>query len=744
MCSPQPGSPRRPVQNGRLPCAASTPSHFRRPMELEPSSDFQQRVLATVKSSQERKDPPLIWAMEVSKCVQETGLGLPNPELGQVLVSNLCFTNNNPMLWKFIEHAIGTRLLSSVHVLALLTSSIQTVRLVAGAGVWLMLVERVFGSRGSCIVEMDGEDGALRHGGLLDGRLHSRRSEGLGMGIIVIGGPCLGNFGDGLQKFVYWWSPADVSFLTVQTRGWILNVERVGPKGYDDCCTSNILLGISAEQQLGPRAAFGWQVIPHRRSQPEAYRLYLELLSQYAFPIVPMGADPVREKIIKSIDDALQLSHTYGVCVTELGHATVLYGHQDMDIDAMGNLSDKRNEQREQLRRVNAFTALEVVEKLTENRKAMVLLRLVHLNIYRPEKFNGLLQRLQFLEAHKSTSPNLTSVNQILVRLSANIQRPLRWEYQLNERQTVRALIDVGSCSFSYYHNFGSSQSACWFPFDMYMENAMDGRQLPSTSAADIITGAVPLELYGMVQMILAVIAVIIIAILTHDFLSILLTEDNSAPVLQESDPLEGPIPHLDARMCVLLSIIPMAIVRIVEEEGEMPSLCGRAASGNLAATYDNGMDGNGYASRKQGLISSLQILGQFSGLISPPPCVVVPANNAASKAASFISGFKNGSDGFKSFGHGETPIKAVSDVEIVSAKVKALAQGLYLILTPQQAFASLQRRGYDAQKAMRANFSIYAATWYRLADSTLTKSLDLAVFLTQPLAKIELHQQPL
>lgn len=86
------------------------------------SRDFEQRVLGTVKSSQERRDPPLIWAMEVSKCIQEKGLGIPNPELGQVLVSNLCFTNNNPTLWKFVEQGICSRLLSPLHVLALLTS----------------------------------------------------------------------------------------------------------------------------------------------------------------------------------------------------------------------------------------------------------------------------------------------------------------------------------------------------------------------------------------------------------------------------------------------------------------------------------------------------------------------------------------------------------------------------------------------------------------------------------------------
>ncbi|OUZ99644.1 hypothetical protein BVC80_9061g77 [Macleaya cordata] len=86
------------------------------------STRFEDRILETVKWCQERKDPPLIWGMEVSKCVKEAGLGVPSTELGQVLVSNLCFTNNNPSLWKFIDQAISSGLLSSIQILSLLSS----------------------------------------------------------------------------------------------------------------------------------------------------------------------------------------------------------------------------------------------------------------------------------------------------------------------------------------------------------------------------------------------------------------------------------------------------------------------------------------------------------------------------------------------------------------------------------------------------------------------------------------------
>lgn len=129
--------------------------------------------------------------------------------------------------------------------------------------------------------------------------------------------------------------------------------------------------------------------------------------------------------------------------------------------------------------------------------------------------------------------------------------------------------------------------------------------------------------------------------------------------MLQERDPFEGPVPHLDARLCVLLSIAPLTIVRFVEEEGEMSSVRSSGGPVNVVTGYDHVMEGNEYASRRRGLIASLKILGQFSGLLAPPPTVVAAANNAAAKAATFISSFKNGNDNFKVVNHGDTSVKA-------------------------------------------------------------------------------------
>lgn len=93
-------------------------------MAVDSSSlqQWQQKVLELTQLLQERGDPALLWGVEVTKCLLEAGLQVPSVELGHLLISNLCWSNNGPMLWKYIEQAMRTQLLNSLHILALLTS----------------------------------------------------------------------------------------------------------------------------------------------------------------------------------------------------------------------------------------------------------------------------------------------------------------------------------------------------------------------------------------------------------------------------------------------------------------------------------------------------------------------------------------------------------------------------------------------------------------------------------------------
>lgn len=126
--------------------------------------------------------------------------------------------------------------------------------------------------------------------------------------------------------------------------------------------------------------------------------------------------------------------------------------------------------------------------------------------------------------------------------------------------------------------------------------------------------------------------------------------------MLQERDPPEGPIPHLEARLCVLLSIVPLAIANVLEDEAKFSQA---TATGHVETAYGRKMNGKALASRKDGLISSLQVLGHFSSLLYPPALVVDAANSAARKAASFISSGKNERNIVGGGSHVDTSIRA-------------------------------------------------------------------------------------
>lgn len=116
---------------------------------------------------------------------------------------------------------------------------------------------------------------------------------------------------------------------------------------------------------------------------------------------------------------------------------------------------------------------------------------------------------------------------------------------------------------------------------------------------------------------------------------------------MQERDPLEGPIPHLEARLCILLSIVPLAIADVLEDGTNLnsSSLHKDTASGNVENGDGHEINGKSNTSRKDGLVSSLQVLGNFSGLLCPPSSVTDSANSAATKAARFIHNSNNEKD---------------------------------------------------------------------------------------------------
>ncbi|CAN6206494.1 unnamed protein product [Urochloa humidicola] len=386
------------------------------------------------------------------------------------------------------------------------------------------------------------------------------------------------------------------------------------------------------------------RVLPQRRVQPEAYRLYLELMKcNITSPTLSMEAGPNRDKITKSIADALQLSKIYGFSGTEFGHVVIMFvlavitrlidsiledcgfpfgmaegqesvyaieGPQPMDLDVKRVSAENQSEHREQLRRKNTAMALDVLHMMVTDRKIQSFLRLIFLNM--PEKFSSLSQRLSSIEAHKVALETLLPSGHKINELLIDTRRACNANYQPNNKRIVDVLGNLRSGGSLLGQLTGAGRAACWIIFDIYVENAIDGKHLSGVSAIEVLK-----EIAKTLQVLNE-------ASWQETFKALWISALRL--VQRAREPLEGPIPHLDARLCMLLALIPLSVAAILKEESDM-----------------FGAEGSKILPRRQGLISSLQDLIQYSGLLVPPSSVVNAANAAASKAAIFKANYKAG-----------------------------------------------------------------------------------------------------
>ncbi|TVU18704.1 hypothetical protein EJB05_34815, partial [Eragrostis curvula] len=390
------------------------------------------------------------------------------------------------------------------------------------------------------------------------------------------------------------------------------------------------------------------RVVPNRREQPEAFRLYLELLGRYAVvPVYPEGAEK-KAILAQSLDEAMQLSQRYGLQQMDFGHAVTLFifslinilidciledcglpnisvGEHDntysrnMDSDANECSVDIGDEHREHLRRKNILLSIEIVERITANKMAQD----------RPEYFNNLLQRLHHMGALKSK--NIVLANCMTDSLTNNIQKIISPGYQLGSSRLLGAFVSSHHCSSATCSSiFGPGKGSYWIQFDMFMEYTMDGRQLHAISSIEILT-----EISKTLQVLNR-------ATWQETFQALWISALRL--VQRGSDSPEGPFPRLDSRLSMLLAIIPLSITNILKEEADK---------------LEGGM---GSVIRGE-LLSSLQVLGQFRSLLLPPPATVHLANAAARKAALVLSNIKPGNDNMYNSSKDSSSIKAVGNM---------------------------------------------------------------------------------
>lgn len=78
-------------------------------------------VLEFTKIAQHKGDDPMLWAIQLSSNLNSAGVSLPSPQLATLLVSHICWDNNVPVAWKFLEKALVFNIVPPILVLALLS-----------------------------------------------------------------------------------------------------------------------------------------------------------------------------------------------------------------------------------------------------------------------------------------------------------------------------------------------------------------------------------------------------------------------------------------------------------------------------------------------------------------------------------------------------------------------------------------------------------------------------------------------
>ncbi|KAF8015282.1 hypothetical protein BT93_H0935 [Corymbia citriodora subsp. variegata] len=239
----------------------------------------------------------------------------------------------------------------------------------------------------------------------------------------------------------------------------------------------------------------------------------------------------------------------------------------------------------------------------------------------RPQHWFSFIQRLQLLAAKSVVLRSLKHITpEALLQLTSDNRNVLTRESKTVSQQEFHVVTASGSLISSAGQCHGASQSALWLTIDLFLEDAMDGSQVTATSAVEMLTGlAKALRSANNTTW--------------HDtFLGLWISALRL--VQRERDPNEGFVPRVDTCLCMLLSVTTLAIASIIEEEeSNMEQI-------DVVVNYQRK---ERQGKRRKDLISSLQQLGDYEGLITPPQSVCSVANQAAAKAMMYISGLTAG-----------------------------------------------------------------------------------------------------
>ncbi|XP_059434342.1 mediator of RNA polymerase II transcription subunit 33A-like [Corylus avellana] len=391
------------------------------------------------------------------------------------------------------------------------------------------------------------------------------------------------------------------------------------------------------------------RVIPSRLVQPAAYRLFMELLKRHVFSLKSQLNGMNYQRVMQSIDTVLQLSQIFGMQTSQSGAIVVEFifaivwqlldaslddegllantsekkprwvtNPHDMEID---NYGEKQTEHHERMQKFNTVMAIELIGQFLQNKVTSGILNLARQNM--STHWEGFTQLLQLLATNSSALRDTKVITPEALLQFASCTHMVSRKCKLKSMQKFHDTVAIGPLASSAALCNVASHSSLWLPLDLVLEDAMDSSEINSRSAIETIT------------CFIKVLRAIHCTTWHNTFL--LLWIAALRLVQRERNPTEAPRPRLDSRLSMLLSITTLVVADLIEDE----------ESAALDET-EYGSTNHWEEKRVPGkcridLVSSLQLLGDYKGLLIPPQSTASAANQAAAKAMFFISGINAG-----------------------------------------------------------------------------------------------------
>lgn len=494
-------------------------------------------VMEMTISAQNKGSDPLMWAVELSSTLLSAGVSVPSTMFAELLVSHICWSNNVPIAWKFLEKALSIRIVPPMLVLALLSI----------------------------------------------------------------------------------------------------------------------------------------RVIPSRRSHPAAFRLYLELLKRHIFPLASEVNGPNYHKIMESIDNTLHLYQIFGLQSSEPGIVLVEFlfsvvwelldaslddenllelvpekkslwpiKSMEMEIDDHNNYGENKIDYHHGLCKMNTITAIQIIGELFRNKVTSRILHLARQNM--PAHWGSFIHHLRLLVGNSTALRNSKDITpEALMQLTSDNCVQPSGECKKISLQQFHAVMASGSLISSSGQSYGASHLAIWLPIDLFLEDAMDGFVVATTSAAETLT-----DLLKAHQAITQ-------ASWQDTFLGLWIAALRL--VQREVEAVEGPVPRLDTCLCLLLCTTTLAVVNIIDEEENA------LLEEDDHKRMHQGSETQVVGIARKSLVSSLQQLGDYEGLLTPPPSVTSIANQAAAKAILFFSGISVGSGYLEGVSLNDMPVTCAGNM---------------------------------------------------------------------------------